>query len=93
MAFICLGMLFAPRRLTDILALLPDDRRQSLCECMTGTSGCSAAERSGQLAALWRTDILEAARRCGQDGHMQGKSLPASLERWFYSQAWESDGS
>jgi len=93
MAFTCLGMLLAPRRLTDVLALLPDDRRQSICECMAETSGWSAAERGRQLKALWRTDNMEAARRCGQDGHIQGNSLPAPLERWFYSEAWESDGS
>ncbi len=93
MAFICFGMLLAPERLTDTLAILPDDRQRGLREYLAQTSGWSAVERGRQLGALWRTDIMEAARRCGQGGHMHGKSLPAPFERWLYSRTWESDGS
>jgi len=93
MAFVCLAMLLAPQRLSEVLAILPDCRQRSLRECLAQTSGWSAAVRGRHVKALWRTDIMETARRCGQDGHMHGQRWPVPLERWLYSRTWESDGS
>jgi hypothetical protein len=91
-AFSCVGLLFRRERLEEILNVLPEGRQREIRECLAEISGRSAVELGKQLKALRHADMMEAARRCGSDGHAYLEPLPPPLERWLHGRAWESNG-
>jgi hypothetical protein len=90
--FCCAALLYGRGRLTEILELLPEDCRRRLQPYLTKASGWTVEELGKELRRLRQADARETTRRRTRASHVQWEALPARLERWLYSQAWECNG-